>query len=209
MDILTYDQIKQLKIEEKITYSWKGPILGTFLFGGWGYLIYFLHQQKDFPRILVTVQLLAIGIFLWMLARQIQSILKGKIPFLIAQSRNTLLIPLNHSIKRPKDELNLFLSLEAQNIQSLRLYRETRSIFHLHPGARRNRTRILISHYLEIRLTEKTSDTFYKKIEGVIRQEGFCGCPLYPKDSRTLQYFIIDHEPKIQKLSDLLRRCLF
>lgn len=114
-------------------------VIGGISLSSWAYLIYFLSNKSDLPKFILGVNVVCWFIFAFIYSKQVRcSFTQKKDSFLIAKHRESLIFPSNHSLKKAVSDLDLFLWIDLNEIQSAQLELKTRNILHIDESAHRS-----------------------------------------------------------------------
>ena len=200
-----------VKTIDSVSFSWASALLGTTIFAGWAYAIYWLHTIKA-PGPVLWLQYICYPIFILINLKQYKNLIAKKVLFLLGFTSDEIILPLNYSIKTPIDKFNNYLQLKKSEIKSIKLVYEKRFIAHREAGSLNKEghiaptTRVILSRYIEIALAENLNSDIIQSINENGCQQGIQGGPIFPKTPTLIQYHFTSHRLKNNTIKKMLRK---
>lgn len=200
--ILTKDDVARRTWIGRVGFSLRSSVVGACALVLYGPGLVYLTVAHSLPVFFVVVNVPLLLLFVYFWARTLRRALNGHIPFLLACSNTSLVVPLATLERTLPSELNLFLEVPYADIESTRLVDVRYRSRVEHAG--RVTTRLSRVPLLRLRLREASDGTLnaaLARFEGIT---GFQGLGVRQPEPDVVEVSLVNQAGKMRSVRALL-----
>lgn len=186
----------------RVGFSLRSSVVGACALLLYGPGLVYLAVAHSLPVLFVVVNVPLLLLFVYFWARTLRRALNGHIPFLLACSNTSLVVPLPTLERTLPPELNLFLEVPYADIESTRLVDLRYRLQVKHAG--RVTTRLSRVPMLRLRLYEPSDGTLEAALARFDGIAGFQGLAVHQPEPAVVEVSLVNHAGKMKAIGALL-----